>query len=257
MQQPGALQIIPLHGIPLIQPGDDLVQIVGDALTGNRLSLEHGDVLVLAQKIVSKAEGRYVKLADVEPGPRARQLAAEADKDPRQVELILREAAELLRVRPGVIIVEHRLGYVHANAGIDKSNIPCAAADPQVLLLPEQPDASAEQLRRALSGDDALKLAVIINDSAGRAWRNGSIGFALGSAGIEVLRNQMGDSDLFGRELEVTEVAVADELAAAASFLMGQGAESCPAVLIRGAQWTASEQGSAPLLRQRARDMFR
>jgi coenzyme F420-0:L-glutamate ligase/coenzyme F420-1:gamma-L-glutamate ligase len=163
----------------------------------------------------------------------------------------------VVRVRPGVIIVEHQLGYVHANAGIDKSNIPFDEDAPQVLLLPADPDASARQLKRRLEAPAGIDIAVIINDSAGRAWRNGTIGFALGTAGIEPLSNQIGDVDLFGRELEVTEVAVADELAAAASFLMGQAAEACPVVLVRGAKWRRSSAGSSSLLRHRDIDMFR
>ena len=251
------LQLIPLADFPLVQLGDDLVELLLASLQHNELMLEAGDVLVLAQKIVSKAEGRYVRLADVVPGERAQSLALQADKDPRQVELILRESVEVLRVRPGVIIVEHRLGYIHANAGIDKSNIPQQEDDPQLLLLPIEPDASADGLREGLRQRFPVELAVIINDSAGRAWRNGTIGFALGTAGIEPIRNQIGDADLFGRKLEVTEVAVADELAAAASFLMGQAAEGCPVVLVRGASWQASEAGSASLLRDPALDMFR
>lgn len=251
------MEVIPLENFPLVEPGDDLCQLIGDALQANNLSLQVGDVLVLAQKIVSKAEARYVRLADVTAGPEAIELAQRADKDPRQVELILRESREVLRVRPGVIIVQHRLGYVHANAGIDKSNIPFDESDPQVLLLPEDPDASAGALRESLAHRFGVPPMIIINDSAGRAWRNGSIGFALGTAGIEPLSNQIGDLDLFGRELEVTEVAVADELAAAASFLMGQAAQACPLVLIRGAMCHASDEGSAGLIRDPALDMFR
>jgi coenzyme F420-0:L-glutamate ligase/coenzyme F420-1:gamma-L-glutamate ligase len=252
-----ALQLIPLQDFPLVQPGDELDRLLSESLRENQLELESGDVLVLAQKIVSKAEGRYVRLADVEPGPEALALAAQADKDPRQVELILRESAEVVRVRPGVIIVEHRLGYVHANAGIDKSNIPFDANDPQVLLLPADPDASAQQLLESLATDTRVEIAVIINDSAGRAWRNGTVGFALGCAGLEPVSNQIGDPDLFGRELEITEVAVADELAAAASFVMGQAAEGCPVVLVRGARWQTSAAGSRALLRERSMDLFR
>ena len=252
-----ALQLIPLQGFPLVQPGDELDRLLKDSLQQNQLVLESGDVLVLAQKIVSKAEDRYVRLADVEPGAEALALAAQADKDPRQVELILRESAEVVRVRPGVIIVEHRLGYVHANAGIDKSNIPLDGEDPQVLLLPADPDASAQRLRESLVADTRVELALIINDSAGRAWRNGTVGFALGCAGLEPVSNQIGDPDLFGRALEVTEVAVADELAAAASLVMGQAAEACPVVLVRGARWQVSAAGSRALLRERSMDLFR
>ena len=253
----GSVQLVPLDGFPLVEPGDNLPDLVLTCLQNNNLVLQEGDILVIAQKIVSKAEGRYVRLAEVEPSADALALAERSDKDPRQAELILQESNELVRVRPGVIIVEHKLGYVHANAGIDRSNIPYDESDPQLLLLPLDPDASAERMLEALRQSAPLKLAVIINDSAGRAWRNGSIGFSLGSAGIEALSDQVGDADLFGRKLEVTEVAVADELAAAASFLMGQAAEACPVVLIRGAQWRSSKQGSQTLIRDRELDMFR
>jgi coenzyme F420-0:L-glutamate ligase/coenzyme F420-1:gamma-L-glutamate ligase len=252
-----SLQLFALQPFPLVEPGDDIAGLVFQALAANELELVDGDVLVMAQKIVSKSENRYVSLADVEASVEARELAQQAQKDPRQVELILRESTAVVRVRPGVIIVEHQLGYVHANAGIDKSNIPFDEDAPQVLLLPADPDASARHLKQRLEAPAGIDIAVIINDSAGRAWRNGTIGFALGTAGIEPLSNQIGDVDLFGRELEVTEVAVADELAAAASFLMGQAAEACPVVLVRGAKWRRSSAGSSSLLRHRDIDMFR
>ena len=252
------MQLLGLQDFPLVEPGDNLAQLLKAALQANGLALEDGDVLVLAQKIVSKAEGRYVRLSTVEPGPEALELAAAAEKDPRQAELILRESKTVLRRRPGVVIVEHKLGYVHANAGIDKSNLPSNEQDPAVLLLPEDSDGSAEILRQALQQHyECTRLGVIINDSAGRAWRMGTVGMAIGTAGMEPLRNQVGEPDLFGRSLEVTEVAVADELAAAASFVMGQAAEGCPVVLIRGAQWRAAEVGSCALLRDPAQDMFR
>jgi coenzyme F420-0:L-glutamate ligase/coenzyme F420-1:gamma-L-glutamate ligase len=251
------LELIPLQAFPLVEPGDDLVQIILDALNDNSLTLEVGDVLVVAQKIVSTAEGRYVRLEGVQVTPEARTLAKRAEKDPRQVELILRESREVLRARPGVIIVEHRNGYVHANAGIDKSNIQQDTDDPQVLLLPKDPDASARALRQGLIARGTIAPQVIINDSMGRAWRNGTVGLAIGTAGLEPLRNQIGNQDLFGNILEVTEPAVADELAAAASLVMGQTDEACPVVLARGARLKASEQGSSSLLREKSIDMFR
>ncbi|MFT4519002.1 MAG: coenzyme F420-0:L-glutamate ligase/coenzyme F420-1:gamma-L-glutamate ligase [Halioglobus sp.] len=251
------LEIIPLRDFPLVDPGDDLAQLIIAALQANGLTLQLGDVLVLAQKIVSKAENRYVRLADVEVSAQALELAQQADKDPRQIQLILQESSEVLRVRPGVVIVEHRLGYVHANAGIDKSNIVMDLEDPQVLLLPEDPDGSAEALRQALKKVVNLAPQIIINDSMGRAWRNGTVGLAIGTAGLQPLNNQIGEKDLFGNVLEVTEPAVADELAAAASFVMGQAAEACPVVLIRGANLAAGEGGSLPLLRDKSLDMFR
>ncbi|PLW83145.1 coenzyme F420-0:L-glutamate ligase [Kineobactrum sediminis] len=252
------LELIALAGFPQVAPGDDLAALIAGNLAENELTLQAGDVLVLAQKIVSKAEGRYRRLADVEPGPRALELALQADKDPRLVELILSESREVLRVRPGVIIVEHRQGYVHANAGIDRSNIPDTAEDPQVLLLPEDCDASAATLRAALAGlCGGIDVQVIINDSAGRAWRNGTVGMALGTAGLEPLFNQVGEYDLFGNLLQVTEAAVADELAAAASLVMGQAAEGLPVVLVRGARLRRANDGSRSLLRPRTMDMFR
>ncbi len=254
---PQAVQLIPLQGFPRVMPGDDLARQLADSLADNGLSLQSGDILVVAQKVVSKAENRYVRLAEVEPSERARELARQAGKDPRQVELVLRESREVLRVRPGVIVVEHRNGFVHANAGIDRSNIPNPADDPQLLLLPEDPDASARALRRSLGVLCGVAPQVIINDSAGRAWRNGTVGIAIGCAGLEPLHNQVGELDLYGNRLEVTEPAVADELAAAASLVMGQAAEGCPVVLVRGCRVTESDAGSGSLLRDRAMDMFR
>lgn len=252
-----ALQLLPLQPFPLIEPGDDLATIIGDCLARLEPAPEQGDVLVIAQKVVSKAEGRYRRLSEVTATEEANSLAARAQKDPRLVQLILDESREVLRVRPGVIIVEHRLGYVHANAGIDRSNIPTAEEDPVVLLLPEDADASAAALAGALGARFQMTMPVIINDSAGRAWRNGTVGFAMGCCGLLTVSDQVGDPDLFGRPLEVTEVAVADEMAAAASLVMGQADEGCPAVLLRGASWQAAAGGSEPLLRDRAMDMFR
>ncbi|MFT4823835.1 MAG: coenzyme F420-0:L-glutamate ligase/coenzyme F420-1:gamma-L-glutamate ligase [Halioglobus sp.] len=254
---PGKLELIPLEGFPRVEPGDDLAQILATSLEQNRLVLGAGDVLVIAQKIISKSENRYVKLSEVTPSARAIEIAAKSIKDPRQVELILRESKEVLRVRPGVIIVEHRNGYVHANAGIDKSNIPNSKDDPQVLLLPLDSDVSAQSIRQNLGALGLEPPQIIINDSAGRAWRNGTVGIAIGTAGFLPLYNQVGESDMFGNELEVTESAVADELAAAASLVMGQAAEQCPVVLVRGAQLQPGEAGSKSLIRDKAMDMFR
>jgi coenzyme F420-0:L-glutamate ligase/coenzyme F420-1:gamma-L-glutamate ligase len=251
------LELIPLARFPLVEPGDDLVELIVAALRDNALVLEAGDVLVVAQKIVSKAENRYARLADVTVSAEAAALAARADKDPRQVQLILQESAQVLRVRPGVIIVEHRNGYVHANAGIDKSNIVRCADDPRVLLLPVDPDASAAALRAGLEQRTGIAPQVIINDSMGRAWRNGTVGLAIGTAGLQPLNNQIGDVDMFGNVLEVTEPAVADELAAGASLVMGQAAQACPVVLARGAGLKPAEVGSGGLLRDRSMDMFR
>jgi coenzyme F420-0:L-glutamate ligase/coenzyme F420-1:gamma-L-glutamate ligase len=251
------LQLSALPDLPWVEPGADLAALLLTAVERAGERLQDGDVLVLAQKIVSKAENRYAYLDDIEAGPRARELAVAVDKDPRLVELILRESTEVLRTRKGAIIVEHRNGYVHANAGIDQSNIESDPQRPRVLLLPEDPDASATRLRAELQARAGATVAVIINDSAGRAWRTGVVGFALGCAGFVPLENRIGTRDLFGRALEITEVAVADELAAAASFLMGQAAEGVPAVLIRGAALLPAETGSNALIRPREQDLFR
>lgn len=255
MTQNLSLRVLP--DFPLVEPGDDLAELIIASSERVGFELRDGDLLVLAQKIVSKAENRYAYLNEVEPGDEARHLAAQADKDPRQVELILQESKEVVRWRRGAIIVEHREGYVHANAGIDASNIASDPENPRVLLLPKDANASARALRQQLQARLGLSLFVIINDSAGRAWRNGTCGFALGCAGFEALVNRIGDKDLFGRPLEITQIAVADELAAAASFLMGQADEGAPVVVICGAALRPSEQGCESLIRPKSEDLFR
>lgn len=240
-----------------MEPGDDLAALIQASLARGSLFLEDGDLLVIAQKIVSKAEDRYVYLNRVAVGERAQQLALEVNKDPRLVQVILDQSNVVVAQRQGVLIVEHQLGYVHANAGIDQSNITSDEQNPRVLLLPENPDLSADNLVRKLKTSPDQQLSVIINDSAGRAWRNGAAGFAIGTSGLVALENMIGDRDLFGREMQVTEVAIADELAAAASFLMGQAGESAPVVLVRGANVTPSSEGSGALIRARDRDLFR
>jgi coenzyme F420-0:L-glutamate ligase/coenzyme F420-1:gamma-L-glutamate ligase len=252
-----ALTLTALSAFPLVEPGDDLAALIVASLAHSSLSLVDGDVLVLAQKIVSKAENRYASLNDVEAGAEAVALAAKVDKDPRLVELILSESKEVVRHRPGVVIVEHNKGYVHANAGIDKSNIESDEGNPRVLLLPLDSDASARRLQQQLEQITGKSVYVIINDSAGRAWRNGTVGMAIGTAGFEPIEDLVGSEDLFGRPMEVTEVAVADELAAAASFMMGQAAESAPVVLVNGAKLRAANTGSATLIRSKENDLFR
>jgi coenzyme F420-0:L-glutamate ligase/coenzyme F420-1:gamma-L-glutamate ligase len=212
--------------------------------------------LVVAQKIVSKAEGRSVRLADVEPSEQARELARRADKNPRLVELILREAAEILRCRPGVIIVAHRRGWIMANAGIDASNVESAGGE-TVLLLPEDPDASAARLRAGLRAAAGVDLGIVVNDSFGRAWRLGTAGVAIGVAGLPALLDLRGRADRTGRALRVTEVGVADELAAAASLLMGQAGEGRPVIHVRGFPYARREGAAAELVRPRHLDLFR
>lgn len=250
------LTLFALKGFPLIEPGDDLASLIFDAMASNGQEFQSGDVLVVAQKIVSKAENRYAYLNQVEPSAKAIELAERAKKDSREVELILRESSQVVRVRPGVLIVKHRLGYVHANAGIDKSNISSDGGNPRVLLLPENPDKSARLLKEKIKERAGVEVAVIINDSAGRAWRMGTTGIALGTAGFEPVEDQVGDPDLFNRPLQVTQVCVADELGSAASFLMGQGAQALPVVVVRGAQLKPSNMGSESLIRPEQEDMF-
>jgi coenzyme F420-0:L-glutamate ligase/coenzyme F420-1:gamma-L-glutamate ligase len=257
------LQLLALKNFPLVNPGDNLINLIIQNLGEQQLLLEPGDVLVVAQKVVSKAEDRYVLLVDVEPSEQARQLASEVDKDPRLVELILRESNSVVRHSPGVLIVEHKLGYVMANAGIDASNIEHETRDAieRVLLLPESPDDFAQQLRGKIARLFGVNVAVVVNDSVGRAWRNGTVGMALGAAGLPALRDRRGEKDLFGRTLEVTEVALADELASAASILQGEGDEGRPVVLLRGLDIASMGQTSfnngAALLRPKERDLFR
>ncbi|HEY1430539.1 MAG TPA: coenzyme F420-0:L-glutamate ligase [Stellaceae bacterium] len=246
-----------LSGIKLVEPGDDLAAITVAAFAANGIVPEDGDVLVVAQKIVSKAEGRYVDVATVEPSERAIALAAELDKDPRFVEVVLSESKRVVRHRPGLLIVEHRLGLVMANAGIDHSNVPTEDGVERVLLLPEDPDGSARALREHLVRVFGTGIAVIISDSFGRAWRKGTVGVALGAAGLPALVDLRGHPDLFGRALLVTETGFADEIAAAASLLMGQADEAMPMVLVRGLSWSAPELPAAALIRPAEHDLFR
>ena len=253
MRAPAPLPLQPQAGVPEVRPGDDLAAIV--LATG--CELRDRDVLVVAQKIVSKAEGRTVFLDEVVPSAQARALAAEVEKDARQVELILAESKRVLRQRPGVLIVEHRLGVVLANAGIDSSNVPGEGARERVLLLPEDPDRSCMDLRRALAARAGVDVGVVINDSVGRAWRRGTSGIALGVSGLPALVDLRGRLDRDGRPLQVSEVAVADELAAAASLMMGQGNEGCPIVLARGVPYGPGEGVASDLLRPAEIDLFR
>ncbi|MEW5871153.1 MAG: coenzyme F420-0:L-glutamate ligase [Chloroflexota bacterium] len=255
------LTLTPLPDLPLVIPGDDLAQIVLLGLERAGLALQDGDVLVLAQKIVSKAEGRLVNLAQVEPSARAHELAVQAEKDPRLVELILRESNAVLRVRPGTLIVEHRLGFVCASAGIDHSNVQgdpnLGPAEDWVLLLPEDPDASAQALRQRLEAASGARLGVLVVDSHGRAWRLGTVGAAIGVAGLPALVDLRGQPDLYGFRLRITQVGAADELAAAASLVMGQAAEGTPVVHARGFPYPLREAALGEVLRPRNEDMFR
>jgi coenzyme F420-0:L-glutamate ligase/coenzyme F420-1:gamma-L-glutamate ligase len=259
-----ALTLTPIPGIPLIRPGDALAEIVWSALLAMPadrapVGLEDGDILVFAQKVVSKAEGRLVKLADITPSARAVELALQSEKDPRFIELVLRESSEVMRVRPGTIIVEHRCGFVCANAGIDHSNVRGPDGNPEdwVLLLPEDPDRSAEALRDGLCRRSGKSVGVVVIDSHGRAWRNGTVGVAIGVANVPGVVDLRGEEDLFGYRLQVTMVAAADELAAAASLMMGQAAESTPVVHARGFPYALRPAKFSELVRPKALDLFR
>lgn len=250
------LQFIPVAGVPQVQPGDDLAALLVAALKAAGAPPVAGDVVAVAQKIVSKAEGRSVRLDSVIPSADALDIAAQAGKDPRVVELILQESREVLRVMRGVIITEHRTGLVLANAGIDRSNL--EDSDACALLLPEDPDASAAHLRARLETAFGVRLGVIITDSIGRAWRLGTVGLAIGCAGVPVLNDLRGTRDLFGRELQVSEVAVADSLAAAAVLAMGEAAEGTPRVLIHGAGGGVDGgQDARTVVRPLDEDLFR
>jgi coenzyme F420-0:L-glutamate ligase/coenzyme F420-1:gamma-L-glutamate ligase len=251
------LQLISVPGIPLIEPGTDLLSLICNITQSQGPALRDGDVLVLAQKIVSKAEGRYVDLAAIEPSERAVALSKEVQKDPRLVEVIVRESREVLRHKPGVLIVEHRLGFVLANAGVDQSNVDPRRAAKPVLLLPEDPDKSARLLHEGLRRRLGKNIAVVINDSLGRAWRLGTVGVALGAAGLPALRDLRGQPDLYDRPLQVSETGFADEIAAAASLLMGQADEATPVIVVRGLTWSAKASSAAQLLRDAKDDLFR
>jgi coenzyme F420-0:L-glutamate ligase/coenzyme F420-1:gamma-L-glutamate ligase len=250
-----SLQLVALRGMPLVRAGDDLAGLIAAAAEASGVTPQTGDVLVVAQKVVSKAEGRLVALADVKPSPRAVALAKKVDKDPRLVEVILSETARIVRRRPGLLITEHRLGFIMANAGVDRSNV--GPEGECVLLLPRDPDASAQDLARALSARYGCALAVIVSDSFGRPWRNGTVGVALGVAGLPAVRDRRGAPDLFGRPLQVTTIGFADEIAAAASLLMGQAAEAQPVVLVQGLAWDEPASDARTLLRPPAEDLFR
>jgi len=252
-------QVFGIPGVPLVGPGDDLTGLILTAMAENGQALENGDCLCLAQKIVSKAEGRQVPLATVTPSPEAIALAAETDKDPRLVELILSESTELLRKKPGVLIMRHRLGLVGAHAGIDQSNIVHGEGE-EALLLPKDPDASAAGIRTALRERLGIDVGVIITDSANRPWRLGTIGIAIGAAGLTVLDDHRGGVDMFGRELKVTLINRADAIASAAIMVMGETTERMPAAVVRGLPLTVGEAGAqnaSVIIRPLEEDLFR
>lgn len=254
---PEPLSFTAVDGLPEVHPGDDLLRLLRQALESAGRTLVDRDVLVVSQKIVSKAEGRYVDLADVTPSPQALALAAKCLKDARMVELVLRESSDIVRAVPGVLIVRHRLGLVMANAGIDQSNLP--GGGERVLLLPQNPDASAATLQHRIAAELGVQLAVLISDSFGRPWRVGVCGVCIGCAGLAALSDQRGTRDRSGRPLEVTQLAVADQICAAATLVSGEAAEGRPMVLVRGvpAEYFVQSGAAADLLRPIEQDLFK
>jgi len=258
--KPGSsLNLVALANFPLIQKGDNLAETLHTCLVDNEIELQEGDLLVIAQKVISKAEGRKVDLQSVTVSEEAKELANKTGKDARIVELILQESAKVLRHRPGLIIVEHKLGFVCANAGIDRSNVK-QGTDPDdvsVLLLPQNPDRSAREIRLALEKVWDKQIGVLVIDSHGRAWRNGTVGISIGYSGLPGIVDLRGDPDLFGYELKVTQIAVVDELAAAASLMMGQADEGLPVVHVRGFPYPLRDGSFEEIPRDLGKDLFR
>jgi len=250
-----ALCVYSIPDLPLIEPGTNLAAVIETAVRQVNLQPAAGDVLAIAQKIVSKAEDRIVHLSDVQPSDQAQELAQSTAKDPRLVELILRESRRVVRQTRNIIIVEHRLGLVLANAGIDRSNV--AGDEDTVLLLPQDPDASARRLKKELDARFGVRLGILITDSVGRPWRLGTTGIAIGCAGLTSLNDLRGQPDMFGRVLQVAEIATADCAAGAAALVMGEGAEAIPVVLIRGLDAGDVAQNAMTIVRPTDEDLFR
>jgi coenzyme F420-0:L-glutamate ligase / coenzyme F420-1:gamma-L-glutamate ligase len=252
------IEVLDVPGLPEVRPGDDIGLVIVQACREAGIALCHGDAVAVAQKIVSKAEGRIRALQDVTPSHQAVELGEATMKDPRLVELMLQESKRVLRQRIGTVVVEHRLGFVCANAGIDRSNVPQECADRTlVALLPEDPDRSARAIRDRLEEQMGVAVAVLILDSHGRAFREGAMGTAIGVAGMHAVTSMIGWSDRHGYELQSTVMATADEIAAAASLLMGQSAEGCPVVVVRGARYEPGDGSVQELLRRPDMDLFR
>jgi coenzyme F420-0:L-glutamate ligase/coenzyme F420-1:gamma-L-glutamate ligase len=251
------IELHPLSAMGEVVPGDDLARLLADALQAAKLVPGRRDVLLVTQKIVSKSEGRFVDLASVTPGARATELARVTRKDPRYVELVLRDSIAVVRAAPNVLITRHRLGWVMANAGIDRSNIgPTPGAADRALLLPVDAEASAERLRVGLRSYWREPPAVVISDSFGRPWRYGVTNVAIGAAGIPALVDRRGEKDRNGRALEVTQVALGDMIATAAGLVTGEGAEGVPAALVRGLSWDAADRPATALIRPLDEDLF-
>jgi len=253
------LELTSVPDFPLVVPGDDLAELIMTACSKAEITIQDGDIFVLAQKIVSKAEGRLVNLKDVSVSEKAKELAEKTGKDARIVELVLRESRQVLRYRTNVLIVEHNLGFVCANAGIDHSNVHGEDGNPEdwMLLLPEDPDGSANKIREKIEKKLGMRIGIIVIDSHGRAWRNGTLGTAIGLSGVPGIVDLRGQPDLFGFKLKITQVAAGDELAAGASLVMGQAAEGTPVVHVRGFPYALRESRLQELIRPEQEDMFR
>lgn len=254
------LELIALPGVPIVEPGDDLAQTVLTALHSARITLEDGDVLCIASKIVSRVEGRFLDLSTLDVSPEATRLAKEVGKDPQLVEAILRDSQSVSRKTKNALIVRHRLGFISANASIDASNaappLGPEGSGPWVLLMPRNPDKSAEALRAALETETRAKIGVVITDSFGRPFRVGTVGVAVGVAGLPAVYDQRGKTDLFGRPLECTVTAVADQIAAAADFVSGQADEARPFILVRGLKFDPAQTSAQELLRDPKTDLY-
>jgi coenzyme F420-0:L-glutamate ligase / coenzyme F420-1:gamma-L-glutamate ligase len=251
------LTITALTGIPRVKPGDDLARLLIAALDSNGLRPQRRDILVVAQKIVSKSEGAFAELAQQVPTAKAREVAGVVGKDPHLMQAVLSQSRDVVRMKKNILIVETHHGFVMANAGVDQSNLEPQDQNARVLLLPTDPDASAAALKAKMDAHYGVEIGVVISDSVGRAWRLGTVGLAIGAAGVPSLWDRRGEADMSGRTLEVTEVAFADAVAASAVLVMGEGAEGKPAALVRGLDWSAPERPAKSLLRPRHEDMFR
>jgi len=252
------LSLSPLNDFPYIKKGDNIAEIISSSLQHNGLSLLNGDILVIAQKIISKSEGRLINLNSVSPSDKAHEIASISKKNPRLIELILQESSRIIRVRPGTIIVEHRLGFICANAGIDHSNVIIDNdKNEYVLLLPKNPDKSADFIRSYFEINNNISIGVLINDSHGRAWRLGVVGTTIGLSGLPGLVDMRGKSDLFGGNLRTTQIGTADELAGAASLIMGQGNEGIPVIHVRGFPYKLRKSNLQELIRPTKKDLFR
>ena len=253
---PASAMLFAVNGMPQVQPDDDIAELILGALADEGRQLISGDIIVIAQKIISKSENRYVTLDSATPSLDALKLAQETGKDPRIIELILSESTEVMRARPGLIIVRHRLGFVLANAGIDQSNIPSGENGDTVLLLPEDPSASCRQIKQCLKQRIGADVAVVINDSIGRAWRLGTVGTAIGSAGLSMLIDLRGRPDLYGRPMKTSMTAIGDQVASMASLMQGECDEGNPVVVCRGFGAFLGDGATESLVRPIHEDLF-